>query len=187
MLINEITAPTPAYALYQLVREDDDEPTLGPQGAEAGDEPDEVEKQHLLPFPNGTYVMDVSDVYDWYKIGQQASDLDDMNPNELGQGPSNTMMVFMSPEEEAKMKPLLARLGLGTKNISGQAIEPEVIDAMKTKKVEEMLRRHNGKWALVSKSNPNKVLQYYRGGDERPSKEWVDKVERRIQYFKHKG
>lgn len=49
--------------------------------------------------------------------------------------------------------------------------------------IEETLKRVNGKWALVSKSNPNKVLQYYKGGDQRPSKEWVKKVERRVHSF----
>jgi hypothetical protein len=47
----------------------------------------------------------------------------------------------------------------------------------------ETLKRVKDKWALVSKSNPKKVLQYYRGGDERPSQEWVNKVERRIRFF----
>jgi hypothetical protein len=37
---------------------------------------------------------------------------------------------------------------------------------------------------LVSKSNPKKVLQYYRGPkDQKPSKEWVAKVERRVHAF----
>lgn len=47
--------------------------------------------------------------------------------------------------------------------------------------VAEVLKQVNGKWALVSKSNPKKVLQYYDGpSGKRPSKSWVDKVERRI-------
>ena len=41
-------------------------------------------------------------------------------------------------------------------------------------------------WALVSKDDPKKVLQYY-DGEGKPPQEWVDKVERRVQYFKHKG
>jgi len=40
-------------------------------------------------------------------------------------------------------------------------------------------------WALVSKSNPKKVLKWF--GARKPSKERVLKEERRIQYFKHKG
>jgi len=49
--------------------------------------------------------------------------------------------------------------------------------------VNETLRRVNGRWALVSKSNPKKVLQYYHGGDQRPSAEWVNSVERRVHSF----
>ena len=41
-------------------------------------------------------------------------------------------------------------------------------------------------WALVSKDDPSKVLQYY-DGEGKPSDDWVKKVERRVQYFKHRG
>ena len=50
--------------------------------------------------------------------------------------------------------------------------------------LDEMLKKVKGKWALVSRHNPKKVLQYYHGSDH-PSKEWVNKVERRVQAFKH--
>jgi len=50
--------------------------------------------------------------------------------------------------------------------------------------VTETLKKVKGKWALVSKSNPSKVLQYYDGPKgQRPSKEWVAKVERRVHAF----
>ena len=52
--------------------------------------------------------------------------------------------------------------------------------------ISEVLKQVDGKWALVSKKDPKKVLQYYKG-DGKPSREWVDSVERRVQYFKHKG
>lgn len=189
MRIHEITEPT--RRLFQLtpaIQEDagDEDQDLGSQGT--GDEPDEVKQQRLLTFPNGTHLIKVSDVYDWYKLGMNISDLDDMHRNELGQGPGNAMIVFMSPEEEKKMAPMLHQLGLKVKDISGSAEEPEIKEAagMRTQ-VGEMLRKVKGRWALVSKSNPSKVLQYYQGGDQRPSQEWVDRVERRIQYFKHKG
>lgn len=57
-------------------------------------------------------------------------------------------------------------------------------DKVSNESVEEMLKRVKGKWALVSKSDPKKVLQYYRGPkDQRPSKEWVKDVERRVHSF----
>ena len=52
--------------------------------------------------------------------------------------------------------------------------------------IDETLTQVNGKWALVSKSNPSKVLQYYKG-EGKPSDNWVSGVEHRIQYFKHRG
>lgn len=48
--------------------------------------------------------------------------------------------------------------------------------------VTETLRKVDGRWALVSKHNPKKVLQYYHG-DGHPSEEWVKKVERRVHSF----
>jgi len=52
--------------------------------------------------------------------------------------------------------------------------------------ISERLTQVNGKWALVSRKDPSKVLQYY-DGDGKPSDEWVSNVEKRIQYFKHRG
>lgn len=53
-------------------------------------------------------------------------------------------------------------------------------------RIDERLKKVKGKWALVSKSDPAKVLQYYDGPKgQKPSKEWVAKVERRVQAFKH--
>jgi len=46
-----------------------------------------------------------------------------------------------------------------------------------------MLKRKNGKWALVSKKT-QRVLAYYKG-EGKPSKEWVNKQERRINAFKY--
>jgi len=188
MLINEIIQTSQQlYLLTPVLGEDagDEDQDIGAQGG--SDEPDEVEGQRLLTFPNGTHLIKVSDVYDWYKLGMNISDLDDMHRNELGQGPGNAMIVFMSPEEERKMAPMFHNLGLKVKDISGSAEEPEIKEAVRAQGIDEMLRKVDGKWALVSKSNPDKVLQYYRGGDERPSRAWVDKVERRVQYFKHRG
>jgi len=48
----------------------------------------------------------------------------------------------------------------------------------------EKLKKVKGKWALVSKSDPDKVLQYYHGPEgQKPSKEWEKKVEHRVHAF----
>ena len=54
----------------------------------------------------------------------------------------------------------------------------------KEESLDEMLKQVKGKWALVSRQDPKKVLQYYRGHGK-PSEDWVNKVERRVQAFKH--
>ena len=48
--------------------------------------------------------------------------------------------------------------------------------------LEETLKKVKGEWALVSRKNPKKVLQYYHGSGH-PSKDWVNKVERRVHSF----
>ena len=35
-----------------------------------------VKEGDLIPYPAGTVKVDVSDVYDWYKLGQRISNLD---------------------------------------------------------------------------------------------------------------
>lgn len=46
-----------------------------------------------------------------------------------------------------------------------------------------MLKQVDGKWAVVSKET-GKPLVYYKG-EGKPSKEWFEKQEKRIQFFKH--
>ena len=82
------------------------------------DEADEVKKQkNLIPFPKGTVKVDVSDVYDWYKLGMGISDLDDADPADFGKGPPQTVMAFGDEEQEHKYLPQLQRLGLKTHDI----------------------------------------------------------------------
>jgi hypothetical protein len=47
----------------------------------------------------------------------------------------------------------------------------------------ETLKKVKGKWALVSKKK-QRPLAYYKGSGK-PSDEWVQKQERRIQWFKN--
>jgi hypothetical protein len=48
-----------------------------------------------------------------------------------------------------------------------------------------MLRKIDGRWALVSK-HTGRPLAYWRGAGK-PPRSWVDQEERRIQAFKHEG
>ena len=82
------------------------------------DEKDEIERQgQLINWPAGTAMVDVSDVYDWYKIGMSISDLDDFSPEDFHQGPPHTIVVFGSEEEEAKFLPVLKNLKFNVHDI----------------------------------------------------------------------
>lgn len=90
--------------IIELLREDDEAGEVHGTG-------------QLIPFPQGTTMVDVSDVYDWYKLGMVISDLDDADPATFGQGAPHTVIAFNSEEEEHKMLPLLKRLGLSLHDI----------------------------------------------------------------------
>jgi hypothetical protein len=90
--------------ILELLREDDEAGEVQGTG-------------QLIPFPQGTTMVDVSDIYDWYKLGMVISDLDDADPKSFGQGAPHTVIAFGSEEEEQKMLPLLKRLGLGLHDI----------------------------------------------------------------------
>ena len=68
--------------------------------------------RNSIPYPKGTTKIDVSDVYDWYKLGMAISDLKHSNPEEFGKGPPQTAIVFGTEKEEHKFAPQLKRLGL---------------------------------------------------------------------------
>jgi hypothetical protein len=76
-----------------------------------------VKEGDLIPYPAGTVKVDVSDVYDWYKLGQHISNLDKAKASDFGKGPPQTVMAFGSEPEEHKYFKNLKRLGLKTHDI----------------------------------------------------------------------
>lgn len=147
--------------------------SLGDRGDIPGGNPGQ-----LIPFPKGTTMVDVSDIYDWYKLGMVISDLDDADPRKFNQGAPHTILAFGSEEEEHKMLPLLKRLGLGLHDID----KPEDVQKAYTAKdameaIEETIRKVKGGYRLVSGKGKN--LGTY------PSKAGAEKRERQVQYFKH--
>lgn len=68
-------------------------------------------------MPAGTVRVDVSDVYDWYKLGKDISNLKGAKPSNYGKGPPSTIMSFGSEEEEHKYINNLKKLGLTTTDI----------------------------------------------------------------------
>ena len=68
-------------------------------------------------MPAGTVRVDVSDVYDWYKLGQHISNLKGLGKHDFGKGPPSTIISFGSEEEEHKYIKDLEKTGLTTTDI----------------------------------------------------------------------
>jgi hypothetical protein len=137
------------------------------------DNPDYDEDRYLksdpgvpLNFPKGTTLVDVSDVYDWYKLGMAVSDLDDADPRTFNKGVPHTVFAFGSEEEEHKMIPLLKRLGFNLHDIDtpqdyAKAIRAE--DAIPH--LEEMVNEMAGEiHGGIRKALMDKGYKYLGGG-----------------------
>ena len=85
-------------------------------------------------MPAGTVRVNVSDVYDWYKLGQNISNLDRIDPETLGTGPPSTIMAFGSEPEEHKYIKDLENLGLDTVDID--PVDPKQPKGIKRQKVD---------------------------------------------------
>jgi len=113
-------------------------------------------------------------------------------------------MIRMSPENKRKLASIMRKNDLRTRKdildyvakrwepmLSESSVTSGAIASvaahLKVDTLDEVLRKVDGRWAVVSKTNPKKVLQYYRGPKgKKPSEAWVRKVERRVKFFKHK-
>lgn len=72
-------------------------------------------------MPKGTVRVDVSDVYDWYKLGQHVSNLKGLGKHDFGKGPPSTIMSFGDEDEEHKYIKNLKKTGLSTTDIDPKA------------------------------------------------------------------
>ena len=68
-------------------------------------------------MPAGTVRVDVSDVYDWYKLGKHMPNLAQATARDFGKGPPSTIVSFGSEPEEHKYIKNLKKLGLDTTDI----------------------------------------------------------------------
>jgi predicted nucleotidyltransferase len=85
-------------------------------------------------MPAGTVRVDVSDVYDWYKLGQNISDLGRADPNMFGKGPPSTIMSFGDEDTEHKYINDLEKTGLTTTDID--PVDPKQPKGMKRQKTD---------------------------------------------------
>ena len=85
-------------------------------------------------MPKGTVKVDVSDVYDWYKLGQHISDLEGLGKHDFGKGPPSAILSFGSEEEEHEYIKALQKTGLTTTDID--PVDPKQPKGMKRQKVD---------------------------------------------------
>lgn len=85
-------------------------------------------------MPAGTTRVDVSDVYDWYKLGQHISNLKGLGKHDFGKGPPSTIIAFGSEDEEHKYIDALEKTGLSTTDID--PVDPNQPKGMKRQKVD---------------------------------------------------
>jgi hypothetical protein len=68
-------------------------------------------------MPAGTVKVDVSDVYDWYKLGQHISNMKGLGKHDFGQGAPSAILSFGDEETEHKYIKDLEKTGLTTTDI----------------------------------------------------------------------
>lgn len=74
-------------------------------------------------MPKGTVKVDVSDVYDWYKLGQHISDLKGLGKHDFGKGPPSAILSFGDEDSEHKYIKDLKKTGLDTTDIDPKSHE----------------------------------------------------------------
>ena len=98
-------------------------------------------------MPIGTVKVDVSDVYDWYKLGQHISDLEGLDKHDFGQGPPQTILAFGSEEEEEKYIKNLKKLGLKIHDIDPPGLKGDIDESIE--QLDEVRMAHSNlmQWA----------------------------------------
>lgn len=74
-------------------------------------------------MPRGTVRVDVSDVYDWYKLGSHISNLKGLGRHDFGKGPPSTIISFGDEDTEHEYIKDLEQTGLTTTDID--PIDPD--------------------------------------------------------------
>lgn len=85
-------------------------------------------------MPAGTVRVDVSDVYDWYKLGQHISNMKGLGKHDFGQGPPSTILSFGDEDTEHKYIQDLEKTGLTTTDID--PVDPNQPKGMKRQKTD---------------------------------------------------
>jgi RNA polymerase sigma factor (sigma-70 family) len=80
--------------------------------------PDEPPGPEFKPtMPAGTLRVDVSDVYDWYKLGQHIANMKGLGQHDFGQGPPSAIVSFGDEDTEHKFIKDIKATGLDVTDI----------------------------------------------------------------------
>jgi hypothetical protein len=93
-------------------------------------------------MPAGTVKVDVSDTYDWYKLGQHISNLKGLGKHDFGAGPPSTILSFGDENTEHKYIKDLEKTGLTTTDID--PVDPNQPKGMKRQKVDPTYNVNEG-------------------------------------------
>ena len=85
-------------------------------------------------MPAGTVKVDVSDVYDWYKLGQHISNLKGLGKHDFGSGPPSTILSFGDEDTEHEYINDLEKTGLTITDID--PVDPKQPKGMKRQKTD---------------------------------------------------
>jgi hypothetical protein len=85
-------------------------------------------------MPAGTVKVDVSDVYDWYKLGQHISNMKDLGQHDFGQGPPSAILSFGDEDLEHQYIQALKKTGLTTTDID--PVDPDQPPGMPRQKTD---------------------------------------------------
>ena len=107
-------------------------------------------------MPKGTIRVKVSDVYDWYKLGQHISDLEGLGKHDFGKGPPEAVIAFGSEEEEHKYIKLLQKLGLEILDVDPGAADAPGVETDPTYNTENFADgKKPGRKGLAKRSGVN--------------------------------
>jgi hypothetical protein len=85
-------------------------------------------------MPAGTVKVDVSDTYDWYKLGQHISNMKGLGKHDFGKGPPSTILSFGDEDTEHEYINDLLKIGLKTTDID--PVDPKQPKGMRRQKVD---------------------------------------------------
>jgi hypothetical protein len=113
-------------------------------------------------MPAGTVKVDVSDVYDWYKLGQHISNMKGLGQHDFGQGPPSAIMSFGDEDLEHEYIQALKRTGLTTTDID--PVDPNQPPGMPRQKTDPTYNVDEG--VAEARKNPEQNTKYQSGWAE---------------------